>query len=312
MQKAVERLRAELATLVTAASQQDAAAAAVLGRRRGDARPAAWARREDRRAKLEAARRRLAAQAQAAAEAARARRAAAAAARSRRGPQRRGKVPTPLEETPDAKAQPSFTAPELPSMRPNTKGGDYWGNAPASVDGACPIILACAVTDATHDQQPAAPLAPATLALLAQAGIEAPKDAAGHVLVIPAPWDKGYDSEGAVPALEACGCAPSRAPGRQLHPKPAAAASAAPPTAKERRAAQERPPAGRALYARRKVIAEPVLGPVKEPRGCRRFLLRGLPPIRGAWRLVCLPHNLLNIWRHGWTPMAISQATRSL
>jgi hypothetical protein len=30
-----------------------------------------------------------------------------------------------------------------------------------------------------------------------------------------------------------------------------------------------------------------------------RFLLRGLAPIRGAWRLVCLTHNLLKIWRYG-------------
>jgi Transposase DDE domain len=172
--------------------------------------------------------------------------------------------------------------------------------------------VACDVPDATHDKQPAAPLAQATLALLAQAGIAPPQEAAGHVLLIPATLDTGYDSERAVQALEACGCAPSRAPGRQKHHEPAAAARAAPPTAQERRAAQVRPPAGRAWYARRKVIAEPVCGPRKEARGCRRFLRRGWPHIRGAWRRVCLTHNLLKIWRHGWTPRAISPATRSL
>ena len=57
--------------------------------------------------------------------------------------------------------------------------------------------------------------------------------------------------------------------------------------------------AGRAVYARRKAIVEPVFGQIKEARGFRRFLLRGLDQIRGEWRLVCLTHNLLKIWRYG-------------
>jgi Transposase DDE domain len=72
-----------------------------------------------------------------------------------------------------------------------------------------------------------------------------------------------------------------------------------PATAPERMAAKGRTPAGKALYARRKVIVEPVLGQSTEARGCRRFLLRGLEKIRGAWRLVCLTHNLLKLWRYG-------------
>ena len=56
---------------------------------------------------------------------------------------------------------------------------------------------------------------------------------------------------------------------------------------------------GKALYARRKVIVEPVFGQIKEARGFRRFLLRGLEKIRGDWRLVCLTHNLLKVWRYG-------------
>ena len=103
----------------------------------------------------------------------------AEAERRRRGQKRRGKVPTPIEETPDDKAQLSFTDPELHIMRTNNKGWDYCGNAQASVDGACQIILACAVTDATHDKEQAEPLAQATLATLAQAGIESPKNEYG-------------------------------------------------------------------------------------------------------------------------------------
>ena len=72
-----------------------------------------------------------------------------------------------------------------------------------------------------------------------------------------------------------------------------------PTTAQERMAAKVRTPAGKALYARRKVIVEPVFGQIKEAHGFRRFLLRGIDNIRSEWRLVCLTHNLLKIWRYG-------------
>ena len=59
---------------------------------------------------------------------------------------------------------------------------------------------------------------------------------------------------------------------------------------------------GRALYALRKVIVEPVFGQIKGARGFRRFLLRGLEKIGGEWSLVCLTHNLLKLWRYGYAP----------
>jgi len=64
-------------------------------------------------------------------------------------------------------------------------------------------------------------------------------------------------------------------------------------------AAKVRTPEGKAVYARRKVIVEPVCGQSKDARGLRRFLRRGLQNIRGAWRRVCLTHNRLKIWRYG-------------
>ena len=202
MKKAVERRREELEALVTAAYQQDEAEEVALGSRRGDALPAALTRREERVATSEEALRRLEAEAKADADAERARRAEADGERRRTGQQRRGTVPTPMEETPDDKAQRRLTDPELQSMRRPNTGGDSCGNAPARVDGAWQIILACDVTDATHAKQPAEPLAPATLATLAPAGIEQRKDASGAVQVIPAPLDHGSDSAGAVKALE--------------------------------------------------------------------------------------------------------------
>ena len=226
----------------------------------------------------------------------------AAAERERPGQPRRGKAPQPVVEPPDAKGQGNVTAPELPIMRTHKKGWDYCGNAHASVDATCQIILACDVTDASNDTQRAAPLAQAPLSTLAQAGLARPQVEAGEAQAIPATWDNGYDSAAAVEALERAGFAPYSATERQRPQTPPAEASAPPATAQERMAAQVRTPVGRAWYARRKVMVEPVFGQSKAVRGVRRFLLRGLAKIRGAWRLVCLPHNLLKLWRYGCAP----------
>ena len=299
MKKAVERLREEIEALVTAAYQQDEAEDAALGSRRGDELPAELARREQRLATIEAAMQRLEAQAKAEAEAERQQRAEAEAERQRTGQQRRGKALTPVVESPEDKAQSNFTDPELHIMRTNNKGWEYCGNAQASVDAACQIIVACDVTDAPNDKQQAEPMAQATRAILAQAGIALPQDEAGQAQAIPATLDNGYYSEAAAQALEDLGFTPYIATGRQKHHAPEAEASDVPATAQERMAAKVRTPEGKALYARRKVIVEPVFGQIKEARGFRRFLLRGLEKIRGEWRLVCLTHNLLKLWRYG-------------
>jgi transposase len=299
MKQEVERLREDIEALVTQAHQQDEADDAALGSRRGDELPAELARREDRLAMIEAAMRRLEARAKAEADAERQRRAEAEAERQRTGQKRRGKAPTPVEDTPDDKAQSNFTDPELHIMRTNNKGWEYCGNAQASVDGACQIILACDVTDASNDKLQAEPVAQATLATLAQAGIERSQDESGALQAIPATLDNGYYSKAAVEALETLGFDPYIATERQRHHGPQAEAPETPATVQEHMAAKVRTPEGKALYARRKVIVEPVFGQIKEARGFRRFLLRGLENIRGEWRLVCVTHNLLKIWRYG-------------
>ena len=305
MKKEVERLREEIEALVTQAYQQDAEDEAALGSRRGDELPAELARREDRLVTIEAAMQRLEARAKAEAEAERQRRAEAEAARKRTGKKRRGRTPKAVDETPEDKAQMRFTDPELGIMQTNNKGWDYCGNAQASVDGAYQIIVACDVTAEANDKQQAVPMAQLTAAYLAQAGIERPKDAAGGIEKIPGTYDSGYYSEAAAEAVEQVGFDPYMATGRQRHHAPEAEGREAPTTAKERMAAKVRTPEGRALYARRKVIVEPVFGQIKEARGFRRFLLRGLDNMRGEWCLVCLTHNLLKLWRYTCVPITV-------
>jgi transposase len=300
MAKEVERLRAEIDALVQQAQDTDGDEDAVLGSRRGDELPAELQRRQERVATIAAAQQRLEAQAKAQAEAERQRRAEQEAERQRTGSKRRGKEPKPVRETPDAKAQTNFTDPELKIMPQPNKGWEYSGNAQATVDDAFQIILTCDVVTASNDKEQAVPMAQATGANLKQAGIAAPTDASGQPKPIPHCLDTGYYSEKAAQGVAALGFDPYMATARQRHhaaagPVPALSTTA---TAKEQMAAKLRTPEGRALYARRKVIVEPVFGQIKGAWGFRRFLLRGLEKIRGEWRLLCLTHNLLKIWRY--------------
>jgi hypothetical protein len=56
---------------------------------------------------------------------------------------------------------------------------------------------------------------------------------------------------------------------------------------------------GRAIYSKRKESVEPVIGQIKHVRGFRQFLLRGIDRVKAEWRLMCLGHNVLKMWRSG-------------
>ena len=122
MKKEEERLKAEIAALLVEAEQLDDAEDAVHGSRRGDELPAELQFREHRLAKIEQAKARLEEQARAEAEAERQRR-AAAEEQVRQGQRHAGGRPAAaIAETPDDKAQTSFTDPELKIMPQNNQG----------------------------------------------------------------------------------------------------------------------------------------------------------------------------------------------
>lgn len=52
---------------------------------------------------------------------------------------------------------------------------------------------------------------------------------------------------------------------------------------------------GAAIYAQRKAIVEPVNGQIKEARGLRRFLLRGIEKFDAEWHLIAATTNLLKL-----------------
>ena len=97
------------------------------------------------------------------------------------------------------------------------------------------------------------------------------------------------------------GVDPHMATGRQKHHETPLSAETTEPTAaasaEEKMQQKLRSAVGKALYAARKHIVEPVFGQIKGVRGIRTFLLRGLEKVSGEWNLICLTHNLLKIWR---------------
>ncbi len=295
MPEAARQLEQEIAALLAEAQRVDTAEEAQYGKgQRGEDLPAELARRESRLAKIRAARAALEAEARAeaaaAAETAQAKRAARERQARETGRPPKGRPPQdvdPTQAVPAPRAQRNFTDPESRIMKDGaTKSYVQAYNAQAAVDGAAQVIVAAAVTPEANDKQQLVPM-------LSQARENcgaSPGAASG---------DAGYFSEAAVTAAALTGIDLYVAPDRQQHgdaPPPPAADG----TARSAMRAKLQSTAGRAVYALRKAIVEPVFGQIKAVRGFRRFSFRGLAKVQAEWLLICLTHNLLKLFRAGW------------
>jgi hypothetical protein len=229
-------------------------------------------------------------QALAAAQAEEERRRAEDAARRQAGESPRPRKP--VDPTPEAKAQRNFTDPESKIMKVSNKGFDQCGNAQA-VANEKQIILAADVTPAANDKQQVEPMVGQTQENLQAAGV------AETIGALDA--DSGYYSEDNVSFLEGEEIDPYVATERLKHnEKVSSAPKGRIPkdlTTQQRMARKLRTKKGRETYARRKGMIEPIFGQIKHVRAFRQFLLRGLEKIRAEWRLVCLTHNLLKLFR---------------
>jgi len=295
MPAAEQKLEQEIAALLAEAQRVDAAEDAQHGPgRRPEELPAELHRRESRlatiraaKAALEAEARAEAAAAAAAAQAKVAERARRAAATGRRPSGRPPALPDPTQATPHPKAQRNFTDPDSRIMKDGaTKSFVQAYNAQAAVDGAEQVIVAAEVTQEANDKQQ---LVPMLTTVEANCGAR-PAGASG---------DAGYFSEAAVTDPALAGIELYVAPDRQQHgeaPPPPAADG----TGRSAMRAKLQSAAGHAVYALRKAIVEPVFGQIKTVRGFRRFSFRGLAKVRAEWRLICLTHNLLKLFRVGW------------
>jgi transposase len=279
MKKREVELAAEVDRWLKAAEAADAEEDKLYGSRRGDEMPDWVADKQKRLAKIRAAKAELEAEAKAAAAEEMRRRAAAEERRIAEGRKKNGKTPAPPKQEPDGKAQRNFTDPESRILK--TKDGYIQGyNAQAAVDAEAQIIVAHGLTPSMSDQDQFVPL----LDTIEDNLDRKPREASA---------DAGYCSEANLQALAARDISGYIATGRAKHPSDVKRKITGPLT-KAMRDKLKR--AGwRSWYRLRKQIVEPVFGQIKQARGFRRFLLRGIEKVRAEWALICTAHNLTKL-----------------
>ena len=289
MEETERRLEAEVRQLLERAEQVDAAEDRQYGpARRGDELPAELARRESRLAKIRAAKAALQAEARARAADAAAAARVKLAAREQRVGSAKGKpatVPDPDQVQPGPREQHNFTDPESRIMVDGaTKEFVQGYNAQVAVDSHAQVIVACDVTQAAGDVGQFVPMLEQAIANVGQRPAQVTADA-------------GYFSEANLTAPQFTGIEFYVPPDRQAHHGPMTAGRSRLGAFSEAMRSKLQTDVGRAVYARRKTIPEPVFGQIKAGRGVRRFWLRGIQKVRGEWTLVCLGHNLLKLFR---------------
>jgi hypothetical protein len=170
-------------------------------------------------------------------------------------------------------------------------------NAQAAVDAEAQIIVAQAVTQDANDKRQ---LVPMTDAIETNLGRKPEQLSA----------DSGYCSDANIEALETRGIDGYIAPGRAKDAASTAEASTAASPAGDGPAASPEPASPTRVeamrekikagghdspYRLRKQLPEPVFGQIKQARGFRQFLLRGLEKVQAEWSIVCTAHNLLKL-----------------
>ena len=270
MQEEERRLKEEVKRLFEQAEAADAEEDERYGRdRRGDELPAELARRETRLQRIREAKRAL-------------------EERAREQAKGKGEPEEQAEKTkPEAKMQYNFTDPESRIM-PGADGFVQAYNTQIAVEPDFQLIVGQRVTQACNDKQQLVPT------------VEAIEDQAGQkpqqILT-----DSGYCSDANLKYLEKKKIEGFVATDKESYrdrnhagprgplPKDATRVD------RMRRKLQTR--VGAAIYSRRKTVVEPVFGQIKEARGFRRFLLRGLGKVQGEWAMICLTHNILKLHR---------------
>jgi transposase len=282
MDEAEARLEAEVAAWFEQAAAIDAVEDAEHGtERRGDELPAWVASKQERLAKIREARAALEAEAEA----------AAASKRPPDGPDDPGaagpttsaKAPAAERAKPEPKAQRNFTDPDSRIMK--TKDGFTQAyNAQAAVDAASQVIVAHDLVTAGNDMQQLLPVVDAIEALAGALPQEVSADA-------------GYCSEDNLAGLEERDIRGYVATGRQKHGTASATGKQTKRRGSRVAAMATRLKRGgrRSRYRLRKQVVEPVFGQIKQARGFRQFLLRGLVKVKAEWAILCAVHNLLKL-----------------
>lgn len=292
MDAKVAELEEQIAGLLAEAEAVDQAEDARYGKgKRGDELPDELRFREGRLKKIREAKAVLEAEAKAKAKAEQARRDEETRDREDRGQTPKG-YRKPPADTPDEKSQRNFTDPDSRIMKDGTtKSFEQCYNAQAVADGETQVIVAADVTQQANDKRQLTPMVDQMVENLDGAKPETLSADSGYFSEANAGYLATEEIDGYLATdRQKHGATPPAAPRGRI-PKDA--------TVTDRMARKLRTKKGRETYRRRKQIVEPVFGQTKSCRGLRSFLLRGVDNVRAEWRLMCLAHNLLKLFRHG-------------
>ena len=208
-----------------------------------------------------------------------------AAKEKERGEPLRGAAPKALLGVPDDKAQVNFTDPESRIMK--TKDGfEQAYNCQAAVDAESQVIVAQAVTQKSNDVEELVPMVDQVEENVGRRPEEISADA-------------GYCSEENIEAIEGREVRAYIATGRQKHGTASATGPQRAPQGPRVKAMRKRLKQGgyRSRYRLRKQTVEPVFGQIKEARGFRAFLVRGVRKVEQEWAMVCTAHNVLKLMK---------------
>jgi len=194
--------------------------------------------------------------------------------------------PAKPDGTPQPKAQRNFTDPESRIM---VRDGGFVQayNGQIAVDEGSQIIVAAALSNQSPDAEYFEPML---------------RRVVDNCDAVPActSADSGYFSAENIAAAEAMGTEPFIAVGGHRRDGLPEEGLARPDRETPlRRGMREllSTPRGRAIYARRKAIVEPVFGQIRACRGIRQMSFRSLIKNRCEWLLICATHNVLKLWR---------------
>lgn len=276
MNKQEKRLRQEIDRLFAEAERIDAYEDELYGPdKRGDELPEGLRRREDRLRAIQEAKKRLEAR-QAEEDRAKGR----SPDDERRSP-RGGRRFQREFGVPEDRAQDNFTDPQSRIMK-TPHGFEQCYNTQLAVDGDSHLIVATGLTQNAADN--------GELLGMVETLESVTGELPGTLLA-----DAGYKSEANFQALESAGIDGYISQGREGKRPPQPPGSNRP--ACQRMEQKLNTPAGRALYRRRKGIAEPVVGWIKNILGFRQFSFRGDHKVAAEWDLMCLAVNLRRLHR---------------
>jgi len=192
-----------------------------------------------------------------------------------------GRPPETPPGVPRDKAQRNFTDPDSRIMK-SQDGFVQAYNAQAAVDADSQVIVAQLVTQAANDKKQ---LAPMVAQIKENTGRQAEELSA----------DSGYCSEENLKELNRRHINGYIATGRQKHGESSATGGrqSIPGTRTHAMQVKLKRAGHRSRYRLRKQTVEPVFGQIKEGRGFRKFLLRGIEKVHGEWSLICAAHNFL-------------------